>query len=183
MNTLDLALTVLIALLAFKGAFNGIRRELTQLVAIVGAIFVASRSAAPLSRWLQTQFSFHNQALLQLIAFLTVLIGFWGVVTFIGKTIQRHSPETPSRTERILGYFTALVKYFFILSVIVTVLFQSRLFHDKYADQISKSLLYPILHRCGNKLLPPVKTAPGKHRPHAANLEPKSLDSLSSKKS
>ncbi|WP_457606589.1 CvpA family protein [Nitratifractor sp.] len=154
LNSLDLIVGALVLLLAFKGVFNGFRRELISLIAIVGGVFVASRTAVPLARWTEAHlFRLNNPAFMDLVAFLLLLLAVWGTVTLLGRIAGPTGVGSASTLERILGYLVAAVKYFLILSIIVAALFQTRLVREKFSRQSRSSLLYPLLQKSGAFLI------------------------------
>ena len=153
-NSLDLFIIALVLILALKGVFNGFLRELINLIAIVGGVVVASRAAVPLAHWTEaTLFHLKNPAVMELLAFLLVLLLVWGGITLLGRWVEARDSEVPSPLNRTFGYLLAALKYFLIFSIIVSALFRTTLIREKFASQSRSSLLYPVLAKTGAILI------------------------------
>ncbi len=158
-DIVDWILIALILLLALKGTLNGFIREATQLIGIVGGVAVASRSASFLTHWLQQKsLLLGGPALTQLLCFLVVLLLIWGAVVLLGRGLSS-TVSLPRIVDATLGYVTALIKYFLILSIIVAAFSQTKLFREKFAAQRTHSKLYPLLVTTGKAVmvLPPAE--------------------------
>ena len=151
---MDLIISALVIVLALKGLFNGALRELTGLIAIVGGVAVASRSAVPLAHWTQSHlFRLKNPAAMELLAFLLVLLLVWGTVSLLGKLAERRETAVPTLLSRALGFLLAGIKYFLIFAIIVSALFRTTLVREKLAAERRSSSLYPVLAKTGALLI------------------------------
>ena len=166
-NTLDLVIALLVLLLGLKGLVSAFRQELLSLIAIIGAVFVASRGAPLLARWTGAHlFHLANPAMMDLAAFLLLLLTVWGAITLLGRLFG--SDETaPSALSRLLGYLLAALKYFLIFAIITAALSHTRLVQEKFAGTIHHSRLYPLLAHTGAWLIhlpaPATPPASAKH--------------------
>ena len=152
-NTLDLVVTLLVLLLGLKGLVSAFRRELLSLTAIIGAVFVASRGAPPLARWTESHlFRLANPAMMDLAAFVLLLLAVWGGITLLGRLFV-HDETSPSVLSRALGYLLAALKYFLIFAIITAALSHTRLVQEKFAGTIHQSRLYPLLAHTGAWLI------------------------------
>ena len=154
LNYMDLIIVSLIFVLALKGIFSGFTRELISLIAIVGAVVVASRVAVPLAHWTQSHlFRLKNPAMTELLAFLLILLSVWGFVTLLGRLVERREAAGPTALSRALGFLLAGIKYFLIFAIIVSALFRTTLVREKLATQRRSSSLYPVLAKTGALLI------------------------------
>jgi len=151
---MDLIIIALVFVLAFKGIFNGFVRELISLIAIVGAVVVASRVAVPLAHWTEAHlFRLKNPAVMELLGFLVILLLIWGTVTLLGRFAERGEGAAPGPLNRALGFLVAGVKYFLIFAIIVSALFRTTLIREKLASERRSSFLYPALAKTGALLI------------------------------
>ena len=150
---IDIGILLLILLLAWKGYFNGLMRELVGFVGLIGGIFVASRAADPLAKVLAGILHMGNPALLKLLAFLLVLGIIWGGSAFVGTIFASLRAHPHALTSKISGMLVAGVKYFLIFSLISASLTGSALIRDNFAHTLNQSRLLPTLNRMGSLLI------------------------------
>ncbi len=150
---IDIGILLLVFLLAWKGYFNGLMRELVGFIGLIGGIFVASRAADPLAKVLAGILHMGNPALLKLLAFLLVLGIIWGGSAFVGTIFVSLRAHPQTIVSRISGMLLAGVKYFLIFSLISASLTGSALIRDNFAHTLDQSRLLPVLNRVGSLLI------------------------------
>jgi len=152
---MDLIVIALVFTLAMKGLLNGYIRELINLFATIGAIFVASKLATSLSKWVEAKhlFNIDNPAMINMISFFALLILVWLIITLIGRVALRLEREPLKPIDRVLGLLVAGVKYFFIISIIIFALFQTKLIKERFASQSKQSILYPYMKKSAEAII------------------------------
>jgi membrane protein required for colicin V production len=156
LNPIDLVVVPLTLVLGLKGAFNGLRKELFGFVGLVGGVFVASRAAEPLARWVEGHlFHLGNPAILRLLAFVLVLILLWSGATLLERLLaQRDAPERfPSPLSRFLGFLIATAKYFLVFAMILSALYRTPPIRHSLQRHTQGSLLFPALISAGSALI------------------------------
>jgi len=155
LNTFDIIILILILLMSIKGFINGFLRELFGFIGLIGGIFVASRTAEPIAKYIDTNIlHLDNFSALKLIGFLAVLASVWMIISFIGNLIVGISKKQPHNIlNSFLGFLTAGIKYFLIFSLIISAIFRTPLIKDNVAGKISGSKLYPTLNTVGSNLI------------------------------
>jgi membrane protein required for colicin V production len=154
-NLFDLIATLLILLLALKGALNGLQRELFAFAGLIGGVFLASRGAAPLARWVEAHLvHLPNPALTRLIAFVLILSLVWGGLSWLGRWVHLRFPGGAHGTlARVGGFVIAGVKYFLIFAMILAALYRTPSLRHKLQPLTRGSLLAPILLESGRSLI------------------------------
>jgi len=150
---LDIIIVALILLLSIKGFFNGLIRELVGFVGLIGGVFVASRSAESLSKYLQNMLHMDQAALLKLVAFLIVLGAIWGGSSILATIFSALRAKPHTIAENISGMLIAGLKYTLIFAMLISSLFNNALLRDNFAHTIQKSYLFYKLNTIGGNLL------------------------------
>jgi len=155
LNAIDITIIILVLLMSIKGSMNGFFRELFGFIGLIGGVFVASRMAGSIARYIDTNvFHLENFAALKLIGFLAVLGAVWALSVFIGNLVVGLSKENPHSTiDRLFGFLLAGTKYFLIFALIISALFRSPLIKENMAKSIKQSRLYPTLDQVGATLI------------------------------
>jgi membrane protein required for colicin V production len=154
-NLFDLIVTLLILLLALKGAFNGLQRELFAFVGLIGGVFLASRGAEPLARWVEANlFHLPNPALLRLITFVLILSLVWGGLSWLGRWVHLRFPGGDHGTfAHVGGFMIAGVKYFLIFAMILAAFYRTPSLRHKMRTLGRGSVLMPYLLESGRSLI------------------------------
>lgn len=155
-NGLDATIVVLVFLMSIKGLMNGFVREFTGFIGLIGGIFIASRVAEPMGRYIDGNiFHLGNFAVLKLIVFLTVLAAIWLLTSSLANIwvgmLEVGVPKDSKRSDigMAFGFVIAGVKYFLIFAIIISLLFRSSLLKENMQSSIKRSQLYPILNKVG----------------------------------
>jgi membrane protein required for colicin V production len=160
MSQIDIVVVVLIAVMALKGYLNGALREFFSFSGVIGGVYAASHSASYIARMLTPYIKESlsggvNPAVVKLIAFVSVLALVWGGISMIGRALERgEQGRLPSHLSRFGGYLLGAVKYFLIVSLIVTAIVQTPSVRKKSLGRaIVQSRLYPYFHSAGVVLM------------------------------
>ncbi len=141
MNYFDIVVGLILAFALFKGFKNGLIIELASLVALVlgllGAIKFSDITASYLSEYINSS---HIGLIAFIVTFILIVIGVHLVAKVVDKMV---SAIALGPVNRILGAVFSLLKYAFIISVLVAVINgfdrDSKLLSE---DMKSKSYLY-----------------------------------------
>lgn len=141
MNYFDIIVGIILALALFKGFKNGLIIELASLAALVlgllGAILFSDVTATYLGQYINSS---HIGIIAFIITFILIVIGVHLVAKIVDKMV---SAIALGPVNRILGAVFSLLKYAFILSVILAVLSSfERSFKIIPEAQKEKSYLY-----------------------------------------
>jgi membrane protein required for colicin V production len=158
MNYLDIILAVILLAGAVRGFIKGFIFE----IAIIGALFLGTYAAFRFSFWLQPHVSKMMHAspttviyVSSLLMFLLVVVG----IIFLAKLFEGLVKIAALGVfNKILGAIFGLLKWAFILSVLMYFFNQSDVKHNYIpADKKAESKLYYPLLRMSQSLLPMMK--------------------------
>lgn len=155
LSAMDITIIILTILMSFKGIVNGFLKELFGFVGLIGGVFLASRFSEDMARYVETSMEQHigSPAFVKLIGFVLILAIIWGISVFVSNIIISITSANHSFLDRLFGSIAAGVKYFFIFSMIASVLFRSNLIKDNMAKTVHDSKLYPVLDKLGSALI------------------------------
>jgi membrane protein required for colicin V production len=154
-NYLDVVIGAIVTLLAIKGFLNGFIREIFGLLGLLGGVYFGSRFSEYAATFIDKNFlHIENQAILQLIGFLTVLIAIWIGATLLGSLFSKLTTVSGlGFINRILGFIAGGGKYFLIFSLIITA-FSHVTFLNSFIEKYTQnSLLYPYLKQTGDAII------------------------------
>jgi len=166
MNIFDAIIIGITLILAIKGFFNGIVKELGGLVGIIGGLFLASKFYHQAGIYINDNLlEIPNKSAIDLIGFISVFVGFWIVIVFIGFLISKIlKASVLNALDRLLGFLFGGMKFFLIISVIVSLLWQVTFIKENLEKFTKESIVMPILIKTGEKII---------------NLTPNDIKSLS----
>ncbi len=154
-SLLDLVSISLILFLGIKGILRGFVKEVFGLIGIIGGIYVASKYAQAAGEFADANFlNLQNKASIYLIGFITVLIIFWLLITFIGAMLGKLVNSSGlGIVDKILGFIVGGAKIFLIFSVIIYVLSNIAIFKSSLNSMFENSMMYPIFKDVGSKIV------------------------------
>ncbi len=155
MNYFDAVIIVITLLLAIKGFFNGVVKEIAGLVGIIGGLILASKFYAQVGIYInENLFQIPNKSAIFLVGFIAVFFGFWVVSIFIGFLLGKILKISAlGWLDKSLGFLFAGAKFFLLVSVIVAMLSQVAFINEKLKPYISNSIIFPILVKAGKKVI------------------------------
>lgn len=154
-SLLDLVSISLILFLGIKGILRGFVKEVFGLIGIIGGIYIASKYAQPVGEYLDANFlNLQNKASLYLIGFVSTLILFWAIATFVGMLLGKLVNSSGlGIVDKILGFIVGGAKIFLIFSVIIYVISNIAIFKGSVNAMFEGSMMYPIFKEVGSKIV------------------------------
>ncbi len=150
----DMVIVGITLVLGLKGLFRGLIKEVFGIVAIIGAIFVASRFANETGNFIAPFLSLENDSTIKLIGFVIALIGFWLIVYVLGIIFSKIFAESGlGLFDRIFGFFFGAAKIFLIFSVITYALYQVNSFKKAIDEYTKGSFVTPHLISVGSYIM------------------------------
>ncbi|MEO1928666.1 MAG: CvpA family protein [Nautiliaceae bacterium] len=155
MNYFDAIIIVITLLLAIRGFFNGVVKEIAGLVGIIGGLILASKFYSQAGVYInENLFQIPNKSAISLVGFIAVFFGFWVVSVFIGYLLGKILKISAlGWLDKSLGFLFAGAKFFLLVSVIVAMLSQVAFINEKLKPYISNSMIFPILVKTGKKVI------------------------------
>ena len=113
----DYTVFAIFLLFFLHGLWTGGTRQMTGLVALVGAYFLAGRSTSTIIPYMQKYIESPKITFLLSFGLLVLLVS--AVFSIIGKIIQRFvQPTHPSLADRVVGLFVSGAKALFVSSLL-----------------------------------------------------------------
>ncbi|HIQ50618.1 MAG TPA: CvpA family protein [Nautiliaceae bacterium] len=155
MNIFDAIIIGITLILAIKGYFNGIIKELGGLIGIIGGLFLASKFYHQAGVYINGNLlEIPNKSAIDLIGFISVFVGFWVAVVFIGFLISKIlTASALGGLDKLLGFLFGGIKFFLLISVIVSLLWQVAFIKEELKEFTKKSIVMPILIKTGEKII------------------------------
>ncbi len=162
LSLFDLVTLLLVFFLGIKGILRGFIKEVFGLVGIIGGIYVASRYAALTGHFADSWFlHLKNKETLYLIGFVTTFVLFWLASLLLGNIVTKLiSLSGLGFVDKLLGFAVGAAKVFLIIGVIVFVLSNISILHEKVAALTKNSFMYPLFYRVGSKIVDLDKAGP-----------------------
>ena len=155
MNMFDAIIIGITLILAIKGYFNGIIKEVGGLIGIIGGLFLASKFYHQSGVYINDNLlEIPNKSAIDLIGFISVFVGFWVVVVFIGFLISKILKASAlGGLDRLFGFLFGGMKFFLLISIIVSLLWQVVFIKDKLEKFTKNSIVMPFLIKTGEKII------------------------------
>jgi len=154
-NVFDAIVLSITLILAIKGFFNGIIKEVAGLLGIVLGVYLGSSYYVEAGKYInESVFKIPNESAINVVGFVSIFVVTWLVITLIGMLFAKIlSVSKLTLLDKIGGVIFSAGKFFVIVSIIVTMLSQIEIL-QKNIDKLSKnSLVYPIMLKIGNQLV------------------------------
>jgi len=166
MNIFDGIIIAITLILAIKGYFNGIIKELAGLIGIIGGLFLASKFYHQAGVYINSNlFHIPNKSAIDLVGFIAVFVGFWVSVVFIGFLLGKILKLSAlGGLDKILGFIFSGAKFFVLVSIVVALIYQVAFIREKLKDYTKNSFVFPILLKIGKNVI---------------NITPQNMDNLS----
>ncbi len=155
MNIFDGIIIAVTLILAIKGYFNGIIKEVAGLIGIIGGLFLASKFFHQTGIYINEHlFEIPNKSAIDLVGFITVFVGFWVLSVFVGFLLGKILKLSAlGGLDRMLGFIFSGAKFFLLVSVITAMLWNIAIVREKMQNMTKNSLILPILVELGNKII------------------------------
>jgi membrane protein required for colicin V production len=153
-------------ILAIKGFFNGLVKEIAGLVGLIGGLYLASLFYHKAGVYINNNLiEIKNHSAVDLVGFIAVFIGFWLSAVFIGFLLNKILKiSSLGVLDKILGFIFAGAKFFLLISIIIAMLYKVEFIKEKTQKYVKNSFVFPICLTAGDKIL---------------NFSPKDLEKLS----
>ncbi len=155
MNLFDAIILAITLMLGIKGFFNGFIKEIAGLVGLIGGLFLASIYFHEAGIYIN-QYIFHipNKSAIDLVGFIAVFVGFWLFSVFIGFLISKILKISAlGFFDSILGFIFSSAKFFILVSVILSLLYQVEFLKEKMKNYAKDSFIFPIMLKVGNEII------------------------------
>ena len=155
MNMFDAVIIAVTLILAIKGFFNGIIKEIAGLVGIVGGLFFASKFFHQTGVYInENLFEIPNKSAVDLVGFIVVFVGFWIIVVFVGFLLGKILKLSAlGSLDGIFGFIFAGAKFSLLVSIIVAMLWQVAFVREKMQKITENSFILPVLVKMGKKII------------------------------
>ena len=154
-NIFDAIVISITLILAIKGYFSGIIREIAGLLGIGFGLFFGSIYYKDVGLYVNDSIlKIPNESAIDLVGFVTIFILVWLIIVLIGMLFSKMlSIAKLGLLDRIGGVFFSAGKFFIIVSVIVTMLSQIETLKSSLEKYQNDSLMWPIMEKVGTTLI------------------------------
>jgi membrane protein required for colicin V production len=154
-NTFDAIILSITIILAIKGFFNGIIKEISGLIGIVLGVYLGSTYYKEAGEYINSSiFKIPNESAINVVGFVAVFVLSWLIIVVIGMMLAKIVKIAQlGILDRIGGVIFSAGKFFVIVAVIVTMLSKIEAMHQQIEKWSKNSLTYPYLLETGNFLI------------------------------
>jgi len=154
-NTFDAIVLSITVILAIKGFFNGIIKEISGLVGIVLGIYLGSVYYSQAGNYINSHiFNIPNESAINVVGFVSIFILSWIVVVVLGLIVSKIIKIAQlGILDRIGGLIFSAGKFFIVVAVIVTMLSKIEAMHNQMQKWSKNSITYPYLIKTGDFLM------------------------------
>ena len=154
-NIFDAIVISITLILAIKGYFSGIIREIAGLIGIGAGLFLGSMYYKSAGAYInESIFKIPNESAINVVGFVAVFIITWMIVILIGMMFSKILQVAKLGIfDRIGGVIFSAGKFFLIVSVIVTMLSQIEALKNSLEKYQKDSLMWPIMNKVGQTLI------------------------------
>jgi len=154
-NIFDVAILSITLMLAIKGFFNGMIKEISGLVGIALGVYLGSIYYETVGKYIDEHiFKISNESAVNVVGFVTLFILSWLIVAIIGMILSKlFFIAKLGILDRLGGVVFSAGKFFMIVAVIVTMFSKIDAFHSKIEDWSKNSITYSYLIKTGNYLM------------------------------
>ncbi len=154
-NIFDAIVISITLILAIKGYFSGIIREIAGLVGIGAGLFLGSMYYKSAGAYInESIFKIPNESAINVVGFVAVFVITWLIAILIGMMFAKILQVAKLGIfDRIGGVIFSAGKFFLIVSVIVTMLSQIEALKSSLEKYQKDSLMWPIMDKIGKTLI------------------------------
>jgi len=158
MNFLDIIIIICFIPAIIGGLINGLVRQLATLTSLLLGIWAGWHFSELLAQWIRNWFNTNNN-IINIISFAIIFIGVLILVNLIGKALSGVVKfALLGWLDKLLGVIFGLIKYCFILSVIIYFINSiNNLYEIIPAHNFTSSSLYPIIEPIAPAIFPYLK--------------------------
>ena len=146
---------VCIIIFGIKGLMNGFIKEIFGLVGIIGGIFIAARFAQKCGEFISDNvINIQNTSSVYIVGFVAILLSFWIICILFGIILSKIISFSALTTiDRVLGFVFGGLKFFLILSVIITAMSYISFIKDNMDKYFKDSFMYESSLKTGNFII------------------------------
>lgn len=154
-NIFDAIVISITLILAIKGYFSGIIKELAGLIGIGAGLFLGSMYYQQAGSYINDSiFKIPNESAINVVGFVAVFVITWLIVILIGLMFAKILQVAKLGIfDRIGGVIFSAGKFFIIVSVIVTMLSQIEALKSSLEKYQKNSIMWPIMDKVGQTLI------------------------------
>jgi membrane protein required for colicin V production len=155
LSIFDAVIIGITLILGIKGFFNGFIKEIAGLIGIAVGLFLASKFYHEAGVYINS-YIFHipNKSAIDLVGFVSVFVGFWIFTIFIGFLFAKILKVSAlGGLDRILGFIFSGAKFFIMVAVILTLLYQVAFIKEKIEHYTKNSVIFPFMLNLGEKII------------------------------
>lgn len=150
----DIIIALMIVVLALKGLFTGLVREVCSVAGIVGGVLLASRFSQVLGDSINSLLKLESQTLINLIGFVVILGSVWVLSLVLAEIILRFVKFIKLGVfDKILGVLVAGGKIFLILSIIFFTFSKINFLSNWTLKLRDTSEIYPVMIKVGDFII------------------------------
>jgi len=151
----DAIVISIILILAVKGFFNGFIKEIAGLIGVIGGLLLASTYYHVVGEYINHNlFTIKNPSAIDLVGFVSVFIGFWIIVIFIGFLFNKILKISAlGFIDKLLGFIFSALKFFILLSVVLALLCKIEFLKNNFEKYTKGSVIFPVMIKFGNKII------------------------------
>jgi membrane protein required for colicin V production len=150
-NSFDAIILSITIILAIKGFFNGIIKEVSGLIGIVLGIYLGSTYYESAGEYINSSiFKIPNESAINIVGFVAVFVLTWLFVVVLGLILSKIIKVAQlGILDKIGGVIFSAGKFFIIVAVIVTMLSKIEAMHNQIEKWSQNSITYPYLIKTG----------------------------------
>ena len=154
-NVFDAIVIAITLILAIKGFFSGIIKEIAGLVGIGAGLFLGSMYYQQAGEYINSSiFKISNESAINVVGFVAVFVITWLVIILIGMLFSKILQVAKlGLIDRIGGVIFSAGKFFVIVSVLVTMLSQIDALKSSLEKYQKNSIMWPIMNSVGQTLV------------------------------
>jgi membrane protein required for colicin V production len=154
-NIFDVIILSITIILAIKGFFNGIIKEIAGLIGIVLGIYLGSTYYESAGNFINSSIlKIPNESAINVVGFVAVFVLTWLFVIVLGLIIEKIIKIAQlGIIDRIGVLIFSAGKFFIIMAVIVTILSKIEAMHQQIEKWSKNSITYPYLIKVGDVLI------------------------------
>ncbi|MDR0666609.1 MAG: CvpA family protein [Campylobacteraceae bacterium] len=151
----DILIVAVILIIGIRGIINGFIKEIFALLGLVGGVFLASRFAQNIGKIINDNiYAIQNEAAVQIVGFLFILLFFWFLCFIIGLVISKLVVLGGlTNLNKFLGFLFNCLKMFLIFSIIIFALSNIAIVKNKLDGALDNSFMYKTLLFVGGGIL------------------------------
>ena len=147
----DIIIVLMVVILALKGLFTGLIRELCSVFGIIGGVLLASRFNVALGGALNSLLKIESPTLVNLIGFVAILGVLWILALVLAEVLVRFARFIKlGVADKICGVGVAGIKIFLILSIIFFTFSKINFLSSWTLKLRDSSALYPVMIKIGD---------------------------------